>query len=244
MPDISRPTLPHLAIERPEEPVNASLAHVRYELLQNGNIRASLVMENLWFTAFFRNSEGMDDEEGERLVSVEDKTLDIGSFLKYIESGIEESELEQDLDGPTGTRVLRPATAQRLLAHFNAMGCNFQIRQDNDWYCHFCCAPVRVRQKDDITQHINTKKHKDSVANQTGRIEKYSNIEVGVDIGQELTEMMIAVNIPLFKTTQKPYRSFIEGFSGLPIPSERTCRRRHVPYAFDKGTKLLSVLCL
>ena len=123
MPFPSRPTYPHVAIAKPETPTDASLAHIRFEVLQNGNIRASLVIENMWFTAFFRNQEDVNDAEGERVVGVEDVMFDVGNLLEYIGCGDEASVSEHDRDGQTGLRM-RPDTAQRLLTNFNAQGGN------------------------------------------------------------------------------------------------------------------------
>ena len=103
------------------------------------------------------------------------------------------------------------------------------MQDNNFWYCHYCCKKLRVKQKGDIVQHVNSQKHKRAVFLNIARAEYMSNPDVVTDIGQEMTEMFLAANIPLFKLTLRPLKAFIEGFSGLPIPSQTTCRRKHVP---------------
>ena len=193
MPDNSRPTFPEVAMPRPEEPVDASLGHIRYERLQNGNIRGSLVLENVWITALFRNPEGLDDTEGERMVSAEDITFHVGNLLENFGFDDEEPVLEDDHDGPIGGRGLRPETAQMIINQLNARpDANFELKPNDQWWCFFCVRKFPVRQKDDALKHLSTKRHQKSVFFQTNRTEHMTNTDVDLDIGQELTEMMLA----------------------------------------------------
>ena len=188
MPEPSRPTLPDVAMKRPEEPVVASLARVKFEELDNGNARASLVMENLWITASFRHPEALEDAEGERVVTQDDMIFDVSDFLEYMESGDEPLVAEV---GPSGTRALTLATAEKHRDFFNANGCKFDILPDNHWYCQFCCKKFRVQQKSCIVQHISRKRHKKAVFLHTAREEFMTNPEVVTDIGQEMTECFL-----------------------------------------------------
>ena len=168
----------------------------------------------MWFTAMYRHPEALDDQEGERVVGHQEVCFEVGKFLDYIGSDEDIWLFGDDSDGPIGERVQISMEAQvKALAHYNSQGCKFEIRANGSWYCFDCAKPLQVRKKDDIVKHLSTLKHKNAVMYGEMRTQYFANAEFGVDVGQELTEMMVSSNIPLYKLRQGRFRAFLQGFT-------------------------------
>ena len=220
-----------------EPPTDESHAKVRFETSANGNVKASLVMKNLQVTAYYLTEDAAGDSETEIVEGVEEITFPIEDCLRRMESGISQNISgartntgAADGNGPFQLRAARrkkmkPETERRLLESMNSRGGRYEILQDGEWRCHFCRRNFPVLMKRDVEQHHATKLHADAVIANTNRTNYMDDPDNEVNIGQELTEAFVSSDIPLFKINSPHLRTFLESFSGLPIPSERTLRR-------------------
>jgi len=109
-------------------------------------------------------------------------------------------------------------------------------------YCKYCDVKVGSEKRFNVTQHINTDKHKKSVM----RKEKNKNIfklqkvqqlvsnSKKSSFNKDLCSAMLSANIPLNKLSNVQFKEFLQKYTGKQIPAITTLRKGYVDEIYSE----------
>ena len=100
---------------------------------------------------------------------------------------------------------------------------------DETLFCNICKKNINCSKKCNLKQHLNKVFHKESENKTTINTFFTQN-----DFNQELCEMLMSCNIPLFNANKQKFKNFIEKFTQFRCPDESLIRRFHIPKIYEK----------
>ena len=119
-------------------------------------------------------------------------------------------------------------------------------------FCRFCERKINADEKSLVLQHLATQKHRDHAALKVdssdeepeGKISRQQLLSeckpkpnLNSQFCQDLTEVLISSNIPLFKVSNPASKEFLEKWTEMKLPDESTLRKTYLPKAYSAAIK-------
>jgi len=109
-------------------------------------------------------------------------------------------------------------------------------------YCNYCDVKVGSEIRFNVTQHINTDKHKNSVkrkeknqnALELGKVQQLVSNSKKSSFNKDLCSEMLSANIPLNKLGNVQLKQFLEKYTGKQIPAITTLRKGYVDEIYSE----------
>jgi len=133
-----------------------------------------------------------------------------------------------------------PKVKQHLSSRLNCFVSEFGARMFSTdgkvLYCNYCDVKVGSEKRFNVTQHINTDKHKNSVkrkeknqnALKLGKVQQLVSNSKKSSFNKDLCFVMLSANIPLNKLGNVQLKQFLEKYTGKQIPAITTLRKGYV----------------
>lgn len=132
------------------------------------------------------------------------------------------------------------SSAGRLKGYQDEFSSEFISTDSKILYCKACEKKVGSEKRYQVLQHINTSKHKESVArkrNTNSAMQKQLVECFGSRLTQfssDLCQAFLAADIPLFKLNNPTLRNFLHKYTNEHIPDESTLRKTYVSRCYEK----------
>jgi len=109
-------------------------------------------------------------------------------------------------------------------------------------YCKYCDVKVGSEKRFNVTQHINTDKHKNAIMRkektqntlELKKVQQLVSNSKKSSFNKDLCSAMLSANIPLNKLGNVQFKQFLEKYTGKQIPAITTLRKGYVDEIYSE----------
>jgi hypothetical protein len=129
------------------------------------------------------------------------------------------------------------SVTNRLRSYVREFGANIFAIDVSVLLCKFCDIKINHEKRFNITQHLKTEKHLNSVKRAViGCDKKKQQLVTNTtnSFNKDLCFALMSANIPLNKLSNESFRNFLKMCTGKDVPTEATLRLGYIIEIFEK----------
>lgn len=137
---------------------------------------------------------------------------------------------------------IKPSKAAHLRKIISEFGEDIFSTDGQILFCKICEVKVAGDKRFTVQQHVGRDKHVRGIQNISKRktsqmlLAQNASTSKGTSskFYQDLCEVLVSANIPIWKLNNRKLRDFLERHTGHSIPDESTLRKNYIPHCYDE----------
>lgn len=129
----------------------------------------------------------------------------------------------------------------KINGYIKEFGSNILTTDGKILICVYCGIKVNHDKKHHIQQHLQTEKHKTAVSlklsTKVQPVTSFLNTPDSNEFFRDITKMMVACDIPLFKANHTEFKSFMAKYAQKKVPDQSTMRKHYLKEVYENVLK-------